>query len=330
LLDQIGLTMDSIENYGKMPTPVVQETISVQGDKAPEFTPLQTQTFSLIDRFRQKDATLPNQLGDLCNIILRGESVALGGIPDENLRDSLEKLFRGAGLTQSEMDDNDNEEDEEEVTAMGYGLPEGNGHFARANMEYILAACKHRAALKHDAPRRVMRGPLPQHMASEYLSHTMPDDDDDADEEEGPRPADMHNTRNGPSKEVVQAMAELRKQELEGLVSNQAITSKPGEREEWMINPGEHDLLQGIKSGGIRNRNFENKKTSASDLLEATMDPSMQAEVDAIIQAHKDARGPTLMDQHLAKTAAEKAAKQNNSNPSFGWSREKDLDAGRQ
>lgn len=328
LLDQIGLTMDSVESYGRVPRPVVKETIPAQVDKAVEFTPLQTQTFSLIDRFRLNDVTLPNQLGDLCNIILSGESVALDGIPDENLRDSLEKLLRGAGLTQSEMDDDDNDDDEEEETTMGYGLPEGNDHFARANMEYILAACKHRAAVKPDeAPRRVLRGPLPQHMTSEYISHTVPDDDDD--DEDGPVPADMHKTRKVPSKEAVQAMAELRKQELEGLVSNHAVASKPGEREEWMINPGEHDLLQGIKSGGMKNRNFENKKTAATELPEATMDPSMQAEVDAIIQAHKDARGPTLMDQHRAKAAAEKAAKENNSNASFGWSREKDLDAGR-
>ncbi|KAI2510530.1 Protein of unknown function (DUF3752) [Fragilaria crotonensis] len=327
MLDQIGFTMDAVESYGKRePAPQIQDEQNPKQFPQPsEFTPLQKQTLALIDRFVQMDATLPNQLGELCNMILSGESVAVDGLPDENLRDSLEKLFRGAGLTKSEMEDEDEDADDDETTT-GFGLPETNDHFARINMEYILAACKHRAAAKQDeAPRRVVRGPLPLHMADQYPSHSDRDDDD----EDGPVPAGMQKARNGQSKEMVRAMAELRQQELEGVISDHAYVAKPGEREEWMINPGEHDLLQGIKSGGMKNRNFENRKASDNAQREIPIDPSVQAEVDAIIQAHREARGPTLIDQHRAKAAAEKANKEKESNPSFGWSREKDLDAGR-
>lgn len=330
LLDQIGVTIDAVESYGK-PEPEAHaelENIPTPLAQTSEFTPLQKQAFALIDRFVQLDATLPNQLGELCNMILRGESVAVDGLPDENLRESLEKLFRGAGLTKSEMEGGDDESDDDETTT-GYGLPDANDHFARVNMEYILAACKHRASAKQEeTPRRIVRGPLPQHMAEHYPSHSDHQDDHD-DDEDGPLPAGMQKNRNGQSKEVVQAMAELRQQQLEGLISDNAAVTKPGEREEWMINPGEHDLLQGIKSGGIKNRNFENRKASDNFTPEMPIDPSVQAEVDAIIQAHREARGPTLIDQHRANIAADKAAKESVANPSFGWSREKDLDAGR-
>ena len=329
LLDQIGFTMGAVECYGKPePAPHKQEEkIPTQGQQPSEFTPLQKQTLALIDRFLPMDATLPNQLGELCNMILSGESVAVDGLPDENLRESLEKLFRGAGLTKSEMEGEDDDADDDETTT-GYGLPEANDHFARINMEYILAACKHRAGAKRDeTTRRVVRGPLPQHMADQYPSYS--DREDDQEDEDGPVPAGMQNARNGQSKEVVRAMAELRQQQLEGVISDHAFVSKPGEREEWMINPGEHDLLQGIKSGGMKNRNFENRKASDTAVREIPIDPSVQAEVDAIIQAHREARGPTLIDQHRAKAAAEKAENEKDSNPSFGWSREKDLDAGR-
>ena len=330
LLDQIGVTMEAVDNYGKAePQPPLHVAEEETPQQESEFTPLQKQTFSLLDRFLQKDVTLPNQLGELCSMILSGESVALDGLPDQNLREGLEQLFRGAGLNRSEMNDDDDDDDEEE-TEMGYGLPEANDHFARAHMESILAACKHRADTKQEeAPRRVVRGPLPQHVTADYPAHVEQEDDDD--EDDGPAPAGMTKIRKGPSREAIQVMADLRKEQLEDLVSDQARATKPGEREEWMINPGEHDLLQGIKSGGMKGRNFENKKVraQATEIPEGPVDPAMQAEVDAIIQAHRDARGPSLMDQHRDNTAAEKAAKANESNPSFGWSREKDLDAGR-
>jgi hypothetical protein len=163
-------------------------------------------------------------------------------------------------------------------------------------------------------------------MAADYAARVVVEDSDD---DEGPAPAGMEKSRDGPSKGMIQAMAEHRQEQMEALVSDQAAATKPGEREEWMINPGEHDLLQGIKSGGMKSRNFENKKVNdrAADIPEGPVDPSMQAEVDAIIQAHKNARGPSLMDKHREGKAAEKAAKAEEGG--FKWSRDKDLDDGR-
>lgn len=323
LLDQIGITMEAVDNYGKEEPEPIDET---QETKAAEFTPLQNQAFSLLDRFLQKDSTMANQLGDLCRMIIGGESVALEGLPDQSLREGLEQLFRGAGLNLSEMDEED--DDEEEETTMGYSLPEANDMFARTNMESILSACKHRVETQQEAPRRAVRGPLPQSMAAEYASRVEPEDSED---DEGPAPAGMAKTRDGPSKGMIREMAEYRQEQMEALVSDQAAVTKPGEREEWMINPGEHDLLQGIKKGGMKSRNFENKKVNArvSEMPAAPVDPSMQAEVDAIIQAHKDARGPSLMDKHRENKAAEKSAKAEESGNSFNWKRDTDLDSGR-
>ena len=103
LLDQIGLTIEAVEVYGKEVRELQQKQpeILTQNIQTSEWTPLQQQTFSLIDRFVQMDVTLPNQLGELCNMILNGDSVALDGISDNNLRERLEKLFREAGLTKT-------------------------------------------------------------------------------------------------------------------------------------------------------------------------------------------------------------------------------------
>jgi hypothetical protein len=332
LLDQIGFTIEAVENHGKQQPDPPQGSKDGEKDEPPfhsmsEYTPLQKQAFDLLGRFLRKDNTLANQLGELCHMILNGESVAIDGLPDENLRNGLEQLLRGAGLEKSEIED----DGDDEPTSMGYGLPEINDHFARANMESILKACKLRAANSEDAQpptRRAIRGPLPEHMADAYPKHNHDDNEDD----EGPVPVGEARARAAESTELVAAMAERRKQEMEGLVSDQVQVAKPGEREEWMIDPGEHDLLQGIKSGTIRNRNFENKKVKSAAAVEVPtgpIDPTMQAEVDAIIQAHKEARGPSLMEQHRLNKAAEQAAKGTEKSQGFSWSRDKDLDAGR-
>ena len=55
----------------------------------------------------------------------------------------------------------------------------------------------------------------------------------------------------------------------------------------------------------------------------------MKVEMDAIMQAHQDARGPSLMDQHRLKKSREKESASSSSKNEWKWSRDKDLDAGR-
>mmetsp|Transcript_21958 Transcript_21958/g.32436 ORF Transcript_21958/g.32436 Transcript_21958/m.32436 type:complete len:550 (+) Transcript_21958:73-1722(+) len=330
LLDEIGITMEAVEQYGLPEEEHQHEAKNFDdGKKESNITPLQRQMQSLFDRFIQVDSTLPQQMAGLCEIILSGESIALDGLPDDNLRQGLKNIFRGAGLEYSLMED---DEDEEESNNMGYGLPVANDDFARINIQSIFEACNDRAAsVAKEAPlRRVVKGPLPEHMADSYPTN---EKEDDFDDDDGPLPAGLNTSRRALSAEVVNELSKQREDQLDMLDPEKANATKPGEREEWMVNPGEHDLLQNIKSGTMKNRSFENKKARAGtsvQQLEAPVHPSVQAEIDAIMEANKNARGASLMDQHRENKAIEKAMKAGDTNGrSFDWSREKDLDADR-
>ena len=96
-----------------------------------------------------------------------------------------------------------------------------------------------------------------------------------------------------------------------------------------MILPGKHDFLSNIKSGQpIKSRGFQNKKTRGGESQRAAVHPAIQAEMDKIMKAHQDARGPSLMEEHRAKKQQEKQEAAGK-DKAWKWSREKDLDAGR-
>ena len=353
LLDQIGFTMEAVNNYEKPPLQEVHpkdNSTTTQEESKPDSTSsstLQRETTNLLEKFGRLDSTLPNQLGQLCSMIMEGQSVSVDGIPDDNLRDALESLFRVVGLERSEMEeeeeeenDSDKEDDDDDGNddpSYGYSIPETGTDFARDNLLSVLTACKQRAEKGAGLPGRKLKGPLPQHMANQYGDNDRPaaDDDDDDDDFEGPVPiGSAAAQKRGPavSKETVAAMAEHRQRQLDELdPEGVQRASRPGEREEWMLTPGEHDLLKGIQSGSVmlKNRNFENKKVSSSlQPEEVAMDPSVQAQVDAIVEAHNEARGPSLMDMHRQKKAADKQKKEGGGNE-WKWNREEDLDSGR-
>ena len=144
----------------------------------------------------------------------------------------------------------------------------------------------------------------------------------------------MKRVQKGPSlpPDVVKAMAEKRTRELAELTGAD-IAPADGEREQWMLEPGEHDFLQGIKTGKdvIKSRTFENKKKKASVMEPAApMDPKVQAEVDAIMEMQRQARGPSLIEQHRLKKAEEKASEaEKGGKAAWKWDRNKNLDDGR-
>ena len=197
-------------------------------------------------------------------------------------------------------------------------------------------------------PKTRVKGPLPLHMASEYANderndsakasgNNRMDDDDDDDDDHGPAPlGSIRRKEVAVSDDIVEAMAEQRKQQLDDLDPTKVKVTEPGQREEWMTSPGEHDLLQGIKAGnGLKGRTFENKKRrgaqNTQSLAPKPIHAAVKAQVDAIMDIHKQARGPSLMEQHRLKQAEEKAAKQKagGKGNNFKWSRDKDLDSGR-
>ena len=102
------------------------------------------------------------------------------------------------------------------------------------------------------------------------------------------------------------------------------------------MKPGEHDFLKGVMaSGTIKNRTFKNEKVrGGGDGREeghpdVPLDPKIKAEMDAIIQAHTHARGPSLIDQHREKKTEEKLREKSKGKGEWKWNRDDDLDNGR-
>lgn len=334
LLDEIGISIEAVGEFEKKQDAIREEAIRQEGEAQKALDIMSEQTNTLLQQFQKKQdsakPSLAQELATLCDMILKGESISLDGIPDEHLRDSMENLFRAAGLEKSEMDNDSDSDEEDDVDepVMGYGLSDADESRATANLMSILEACK--TSVAETAPKRVIKGPMMPPQGYEL--------DKDEEDEEGPAPIGSENAmkrvQKGPSlpPDVVKAMAEKRARELAELTGAD-IAPADGEREQWMLEPGEHDLLQGIKTGKnvIKSRTFENKKKKPGVMEPAApMDPKVQAEVDAIMEMQRQARGPSLMEQHRLKRAEEKAAEaEKGGKAAWKWDRNKNLDDGR-
>ena len=108
-------------------------------------------------------------------------------------------------------------------------------------------------------------------------------------------------------------------------------------REEWMMVPGEHNFLDGLAASGgnQKSRGFRNEKGMKGEgagggaFAPNPVNPAIQKQMEELAEAHKAARGPSLMDQHREKKRVEKEEKRmKKGGEKWGWSRD-DLDAGR-
>eukprot|EP00957_Ditylum_brightwellii_P185926 14154925-Ditylum_brightwellii.AAC.1 len=134
-------------------------------------------------------------------------------------------------------------------------------------------------------------------------------------------------------------MAQKRQQQQKGVISRKTTTGTApaittGGREEWMLEPGEHDILSGIKSAGVlKNRKFRNEKVRQrhDDNAEEKimLSPELQAQIEHIKKVHEEARGPSLIDLHRVKRTAEKEEERTQGEGKWKWNREKHLDEGR-
>lgn len=336
------------------------------GDKADdEFKVIEGHTQTLLRSFlqqqqkngngddnQQKEFTLPGELGGLCKMILEGESIALGGLPDATLKQALENLFQTCGLELVEMDDDDDsddnesggdEEKEKEETpskSMGYGLPETpeQQRTVMTKLLSVMRACEQAASSPSSllqksssgGAARVPKGPMP--MPANYQA---PEESSD---EDGPAPigseALARRKDPGMSKEMLKRQAEMRARQLRGAVTGQEelMSTDPDQREEWMLVPGKFDFLSSIKSGNpMKSRNFNAKSKAGEESEGRVMDPAIKAEMDAIMQAHSEARGPTLVEQHRLKKEQDRqeAAAGGGKKGKWNWNRNNDLDAGR-
>mmetsp|Transcript_4050 Transcript_4050/g.8736 ORF Transcript_4050/g.8736 Transcript_4050/m.8736 type:complete len:654 (-) Transcript_4050:249-2210(-) len=320
-------------------------------------------TRSLLERYAQKagdaeTSSLPSELGGIVNLILEGESIVLDGLPDEDLRGDLERLFTTLGLVKAEIeeDSGDEDEDDDDGPVMGFSLPDDSGALARASVLAVLDEC--RDSLREEKgsggaeKKRVIgpaMGPPPGFSASqalqEYAALPAADDSDDEDDE-GPAPigSDMAKKRQrigqSISADAVRVMAEHRRMELADVAAGGTgvpSASVAGGREEWMLTPGKHDFLKGIKSADpCKSRKFKNEKVRGGgpNAVASEAGPQLsaqqQAEMEAIRRRVEEARGPTLIEQHKQKKAEEtEAAKKSGRDKDFKWNRDRDLDAGR-
>lgn len=382
LLDEIGITMEAVEQVEQLQQKELKSTaVAAKAEKEKMYNEaksnslmdhLHLQVISLLERFEQAPCdnnsngegesaspSLAKELASIFRMVLNGECIALNGLPNVELRDALEDIFKQAGLEQAEIeadsDDGDDSHDEgsesQSIPTVGFGLPSGNNSLARTHMTAVLNACQDG---KYDGTKpsrsnaavtqRKVRGPLlkpPSTMnsASVPIAKDISDDDDDDD---GPAPLGATEyAQRGPTlpSNLVKALADKRKHELDGV----ALGSKGAEggandgntREQWMMEPGEHEFLKTIQSGNLKNRKFKNEKNRSGmgrEEEEVPLDPKVQQEMDAIRRAHADARGPSLLDQHRAKVTEEKvkaAAATQDGKAEWKWNRDKDLDDGR-
>lgn len=348
LLDEVGLSMKKVadfdaeqQNKPKQPQPAIEAdgTILEQAEREK----MQKLTFKILEEFRSKDATLGSQLASLCMTIADGESVSVDGIPDEELKAALELLFQNCGLEKSEIEDDEEEDDDDdddesnESPILGYGLPsdgDADSDAVQMKLATIMAACR------EGPPKPKSIGPMRRPTTAEeeqaanaiYGANNAEKEEDEA-EDDGPLlPGEARRDRAPAlSLDAIKAQAEYRELELKSTSAGVPMPSQNGGREEWMINPGQHDFLSGIKSGqAIKSRGFQNKKARGGDDT-PKVHPAVQAEMDAIMQAHDNARGPSLMNLHRSKKEQEKelAALAVNGKKEWKWSRDKDLDAGR-
>jgi hypothetical protein len=338
MLDQIGITMGAVDGFEQRKADekvVAAKTKSESLKKLAaelESNKVQSQTTDILKQFT--NGQLANELAEICKLIMDGESIDLDNLPDEGLRDCLESLFIECGLEKSEMenDESDNEE-EDDSPSMGYGLPENSTDVARAKMSSVLQVCEAKPPASKSVNaggRRPMKGPMPTPEA--YANDEQEEDVESSEDDEGPLPLGARAKGPALSAELIKAKAEQRTRELAGVKGGMAAEDIPPEgegREEWMLVPGKFDLLSAIKSGNpTRSRNFESKsKKGGPNEAEMPVDPKIRAEMDSIMQAHSDARGPSLVDQHRQDKAQKD--QESGADKNWKWSRDKDLDSGR-
>lgn len=248
---------------------------------------------------------------------------------------------------------------------MGFGLPDSNDEDnnkviekVKQHLLSVIESCNsfaisprqevHEERFEVKSTKRITKGPsLPAFMnasnAATIPNHSSSESSDD----DGPAPAGSlgANRRRqiGPkiSNQVVKTMVVQRASDLMQAKGNNAESTNSMEnngssREEWMMNPGEHDFLKGIIRSGdvLKTRKFKNEKQrGGSDSTNNDQPPvisaRLQKQMDDVIKAHTEARGPSLIEQHRQKKAEEKkAAALNSGGNEWNWSKS-DLDAGR-
>ena len=290
---------------------------------------------TILDRFDPKnsstsESSLANELQGICSVLMEGESVQLDGIENAKLRATLAQLFQLIGLDLVEIEDEEDDEGDEveqggygansDEKEMGYALPDVDDIRERvsSNLNEVLRVCRFRSSGgTENAPKAWAAKPTMNKGKEESSS----DDDDD-----GPAPLGT----------IAAAKASKRKRLLSQVRNNATAGAiDEGGREEWMMVPGEHDFLSGIKAGSeksTRSRTFKNERNRGQSIAAQAnqpINPQVLEEVTAIQKAYEQSRGPSLFDAHRQTVQEEKERQQASGKQDWKWSRDKNLDDGR-
>jgi hypothetical protein len=133
----------------------------------------------------------------------------------------------------------------------------------------------------------------------------------------------------------------------DGALDAAGAAPDPNAREEWMLTPGENKALSdldGIGGGFGKGRGFQTGKGAKKAAQEYSairehreklaqkqieeVDPEVAMEREAQLEAEREARGPSLMDLHMAKKKQEKASGSSGGRRAFDY--EKDVLSRRQ
>ena len=278
---------------------------------------IERMTSQLLDRFGRSagsseanSSSLASELEGICEAILEGESVQLDGIENVKLRASLSQLLQLVGLVLVEIEGEDEVDEGKSAGSsidMGYALPDNCSDVTIvSNLKDVLRVCRFRSSYgKECAP--ILWAGTPQNEPESQSS------DEDV---VGPSPLG-----------TVGAIAAKRNvQQIKPHTTSAGLDK--GDREEWMMVPGEHNFLKGISKSDFRGRKFKNSKSS-SDAASAAqpINPGVLAEVHAIQQAYQESRGQSLLDAHRQTKVQQQ--QQDKKKEEWKWSREKNLDDGR-
>ena len=278
---------------------------------------------------------LGEELKGMMGMVVEGEVVVLGGIEDENMRIMLEGLLVCAGLVGGETDEGEK----------GFVLGEGAGaRETKKTVRELMRICDHpdpkkglaelAAMERGESSRGPARGPQgpprgPVKGPARGPPQNLADGDSSDDDDYG---VSKTRTGNKPTLDEVKAMAAKRNHDMlvaKGLALPNTDGSAGG-REEWMMVPGEHNFLDGLKATEvIKSRGFKNEKGSNKEAeAEKIVDPEVQRQMEELQREHDEMRGPSLMDLHRDKKQMEKEEKAKAKGGKWDWSR-KELDAGR-
>jgi len=249
----------------------------------------------------------------------------------------------------------DEKEEEPTTSSYGFALPEESHELYQgifAKLEAAIGACKtvhqellqqkHQQTSSSSSSRKRILGPSrPPPDASQTTSafDSLPPESESSDDDDGPAPLGSIMAKKrlmkgpAPTSKQVKQMAEKRRLEAAGVGAN----LDAGGREEWMLQPGEHDFLKGVMAKGMTNRTFRNEKhkdKSSAAADDEPLDPSIQKELDRVAKLHRESRGPSLVEQFRQQKAEEKAeneasGKGNGKGKGWSWNRDEHLDSGR-